>query len=158
MLCEDTAQKERLFHDENRLRRIDASKAKPGPGGDLSDQEIRRIADEIERHYPHEAARRPRWQDSNLNHAIAGAGLRASAQGLGCYVAHGRSGDQLLAMSAGLPATDLFIDLEQRRSQLKSAGSAVFGALSATPLTLSPSINVSATSARFSSSLQHRRA
>jgi hypothetical protein len=112
-------------------KRVDASKAELGIAGELSNQDVRNIVDEIERHYPHEAVRRPRWQDNTLNHAIAGAGLRASPQGLGCYVVHGRTGDQLVVMSAGLPQADHFIDIEEQRKQLKSAGSAVFGPLSA---------------------------
>jgi hypothetical protein len=112
-------------------KRVDVSHKHMGPAGDLPDQEVRQIVDEIERHYPDEAARRPRWQDNNLHHAISGAGLRASAQGLGRYLVHGRNGDELLNMSAGLPKADLFIDIEGHSSQLGSVGSAVFAPLSA---------------------------
>jgi hypothetical protein len=114
-------------------KRIDASGASLGSRGELGSNEVARIVAEVEAYYPHEAARRPRWQDVNLHNALMGAGVRFSAQGLGRYVVHaGRGADHILAMSAGLPDTELFIEVEDRRNQLgTNQKAAIFGPLSA---------------------------
>lgn len=112
-------------------KRFDATACLAGPQGGLTATDVKRIVDEIERHYAHEASRRPRWQDSNLYHAIMAAGLQHAAEGLGRYVVRSARGDRVVAMSPGLPQSDLFIDVEARRDALGLAGSAIFGPLAA---------------------------
>ena len=47
--------------------------------------DVDRIIDQIQDYYPHEAARRPRWQDGNLHRTLLATKLRFSAGGLGRY-------------------------------------------------------------------------
>ena len=87
------------------------------------------IVDQIERHTAHEGMRRPRWQDSNLNHAIAAAGLGASPLGLGRYLVQSRSGPRVLAMSPGLPQAKDFIEVDERCNACQVTKAAIFGPL-----------------------------
>src|SRR5262249_30065088 len=114
-------------------KRIDATGLRLGARGEFLPRDVKYIVDRVEQYYPHEAARRPRWQDVNLYSALMGAKLRFSAEGLGRYVVHPRRGnDQVLAMSAGLPDTALFIEIEERRKQTSvNRRAALFGPLSA---------------------------
>jgi hypothetical protein len=112
-------------------KRIDASRLKLGGDGQLPQADAKRIVDEIEAYYPHEAARRPRWQDTNLHTALSATALRFSAEGLGRYIVHGAR-ERVLAMSASIPDTDLFIEVEERRDPRgANRRAAVFGPLSA---------------------------
>ena len=114
-------------------KRINARKESIAADGMLSPTAIERIVGEFERHFPHEAARRPRWQDQNLYDSLVAAGRQFSPEGLGRYVARGRSGKEwVLAMSAALPDSDLFIEIEGRRDPSgANRGAAIFGPVSA---------------------------
>jgi hypothetical protein len=114
-------------------KRINATKDHIGADGTLPPTAIERIVDEFQRHFPHEVARRPRWQDQNLYDSLVAAGLSFSAEGLGRYLARGRRGTQwVLAMSATLPNTDLFIEIEERRDPSgANRSAAIFGPVSA---------------------------
>jgi hypothetical protein len=112
-------------------KRIDAGGIAIGADGKVPEGDLTWIIDEIERLYPHEVARRPRWQDRNLHEALVASGVSFVPEALGRYLAHPRRGtqDRLLAMTATLPGPDLFIEVEERRGAAR--GATIFGPLSA---------------------------
>ena len=99
--------------------------------GGLADADVQQIAGDIEQLYPHEAVRRPRWQDDTLAHAVMAAHLPLTSDGLGRYVVSGPSNRHLLAMSPLLPGAGLFIDVEERRTALSVRDALIFGPLTA---------------------------
>jgi hypothetical protein len=106
------------------MRRSGAS----GPLGQLGTADLGTVVREIEQHYPHEAARRPRWQDLTLRVALNANGRNFTADGLGLCVAHTRGGGQrLLAMSPGLPPARQFLELQARQAALGSSAATIMG-------------------------------
>jgi hypothetical protein len=114
-------------------RRIDATKVKTEANGWLPSHDLTAIVDQIEQYYPHEALRRPRWQDHSIYNALQAANLRFTAEALGKYVVHPAIGDdRLLAMSAALPDTSLFIEVEQMCNRIATnPRGTIFGPLMA---------------------------
>ena len=114
-------------------KRVDATGMTIGTGCQLQRADLKQVVDQIEKIFPHEVARRPRWQDNNLHSALIAASVSFTAQGLGRYQIHPRSGnDRILAMTATLPNTELFIEIEDRRNPAgANYDAAIFGPLSA---------------------------
>jgi hypothetical protein len=95
----------------------------------LQEVDVDRIVNEVEAYYPHEAARRPRWQDGNLHQTLLATKLSFSAEGLGRYSIKAKQ-DCVVAMSATIPDTDLFIEVEDWRDPRgANRRAAVFGPL-----------------------------
>jgi len=114
-------------------KRIDATGVTFDADGRMQSHDLTQIVDQIEAIFPHEVARRPRWQDRNLHSALVAAGVSFTPKGLGRYLVHPRrSNEQILAMTATLPNTNLFIEVEDRRNEVGSGcGAAMFGPVSA---------------------------
>jgi TIR domain len=115
-------------------KRIDATGVTIGPDGKIPERKLKQIVDTIAEIFPHEAARRLRWQDLNLYNALVAARVPFAPEGLGRYLVRSRrtGRERILAMTATLPETDLFIDVEERRDQAGGAcGAAIFGPVSA---------------------------
>jgi len=118
--------------------RIDATGLTISTDGKIKNSDLMSIVDQIANIFPHEAARRPRWQDGNLHGALAAAGVSFTPEGLGRYLVHPRGGGskRVLAMTATLPNTNLFIEVEGRRDQVLASSAAacdaaIFGPVSA---------------------------
>lgn len=108
-------------------KRIDARSLGPRPVRTA----LKGVVDQIEAHAAHEALRRPRWQDMNLQRAIAGKGRSAVPAGLGRYVVQYGFGYRLVAMFPGLPQTGDFIQVEEQRDAVPCIDAAIFGPLAA---------------------------
>jgi hypothetical protein len=111
-------------------KRIDLTGARL-QNGQLDQPDVDRVVTDVEAYYPHEAARRPRWQDGNLHQTLLATKLSFSAEGLGRYSVKAKQ-DCVVAMSATIPDTDLFIEVEEWRDPCGANRRAtVFGPLSA---------------------------
>ena len=113
-------------------KRIDATGSTLTIGGELKGAEVTRIVAEFEAHFPHEAARRPRWQDTYLHQALLMSGVSFGAEGLGRYSVRAGSSEILFAMSPSFPDTEQFIEIEEMRDRPGTTRTAtVFGPVSA---------------------------
>jgi hypothetical protein len=112
-------------------KRIDATRVALTSNQDLPGTALSRVVAEIEAHFPHEAARRPRWQDSYLHQALLASGVPFTPEGLGRYSASGQRGHILLGMFPSIPDTEGFVEMDERRKSSGTALATIFGPVSA---------------------------